>query len=91
MVRVSRPLQLVKNSDILGVEKWSTNSLWDNTIAYFSKKSMVEDNKTQELNKSSFYEGEHWPLSGIEVEWMEKKQEHISVWENLLYNKFSFD
>ena len=52
---------------------------------------MVEDNKTQELNKSSFYEGEHWPLSGIEVEWMEKKQEHISVWENLLYNKFSFD
>ena len=52
---------------------------------------MVEDNKTQELNKSSIYEGEHWPLSGIEVEWMEKKQEHISVWENLLYNKFSFD
>ena len=86
LVRVSRPLQLVKNSDILGVEKWSASSLWHNTIAYFSKKSMVEDNKTQELNKSSIYEGEHWPLSGIEVEWTEKKQEHISVWENLLYN-----
>ena len=52
--------QRVKKTNILGVEKWSVNSLRHNTIADFLKKSLVEENKTQKLKKLTIFEGEHW-------------------------------
>ena len=85
LIRVTRLPQLVQKSDISGVEKWSANSLRHNTIADFSK-FLVEENETQKLKKSAIYEGKHWPFSGKEAEWTERKQEHISVWEKLICN-----
>ena len=68
------------------MEKWSVNSLWHNNITDFWEKSLVEENKTQNLKKSASYEGEHWAFSGKEAEWTETKHEDIFVWENLLCN-----
>ena len=68
-------------------------------IADFSKESLVDEHEIQNLRKSAVYEvdlKERWPFSGKEAEWNRKEplQEHISVWENLLYNEnlfFSFN
>ena len=38
------------------------------------------------MKKPAIHEGEHWPFSGKEIKWTERKQEHISVWENLPCN-----
>ena len=55
LVGITRPPQLVKNPDILGVEKWSANSLRHNTIIDFlKKKSLLEGNKTEKLKKVSY-------------------------------------
>ena len=86
LVRVTCPPPLVKKLDTLGVDKWSTNSLRHNTIAEFSKKILVEENKTQKWKKSAISEGEHWSFFWEIRKMEERKHEHISVWENLLRN-----
>ena len=53
LVRVTHPPELVKKSDILGMRKWSVNSIRHKTIADFSKKSLLEENKTHKLKKIS--------------------------------------
>ena len=86
MVRIIRPPLLVKNTEILGVGKWSGNSLWHNTITDFSKKFLVEKNKTQKLKKVSYlwrrtrtFFWERSRMDGNEA-WT------YTFWENLLCN-----
>ena len=67
------------------MEKWSVNSISVWLIADFSKKNLVEEDKTQKLKKSAIYEGdleEHWLFSGKEVKWTEG---------NLCRNTFPFE
>ena len=61
-------------------------------IADFSKKKLVEENKTQKLKKSAIHEGdleEHWPFSGKEVEWTERNLcRNTYTFEKIYYTKY---
>ena len=67
------------------MEKLSANSIRHIIIADFSKNDLVEENKTQKLQKLAIFEGdfeEHWTFSGKEPEWTERK---------LSWHKFPFE